>query len=82
MRAYSEIEERVYGKKHKYRLVASVDYPAPGHFFASVLTKEGWVRIDDMATKDYTDLPKYDETPTQDTPWGAYRNIVIYEPVS
>ncbi|MBQ2173946.1 MAG: hypothetical protein II453_02365 [Alphaproteobacteria bacterium] len=81
LRAYSEIEETVYGKKHKYKLVASVDYPEPGHFFASVLTKEGWVRIDDLAKKDYTDFQEYDEIPTQYTPWGAYRNIVIYEPV-
>ena len=73
--------ETVYGKKHKYRLVASVDCPKNGHFVASVLTKEGWVRIDDIKPYNYEDLPKYDEAPAENSPWGAYRQIVIYEPL-
>lgn len=79
LKTYQEIEETIYGKKHKYRLVASVDYPYEGHFFASVLTKDGWVRIDDTQKRNYTDLPKYEENPANNTAWQCYRNIAIYE---
>ena len=69
---YPEIEEIVYGKKHKYRLVASVDCPDKGHFVASVLTKDGWVRIDDIKPYNYKDLSTYDEAPEENSPWGAH----------
>lgn len=82
-KAYKEITQIVNGKKHKYRLIATVQFPGyGGHFRATILTQDcGWVRIDDI---DKTDTAvqltsDYDENCGQ--AWGDNRSVVIYEPV-
>ena len=82
---YDEITRQIGEHLYKYRLVSTVDYAGKGgHFVAKLLTKEGWIEVDDISHVDYTKLGKF----VQITPnnalgpsWNKSHNILIYERV-
>ncbi len=80
-KAYKEITQIVNNKEHKYRLIATVQFSGNGgHFRTTILTKDGWVCIDDANKKEIAvRIPDYDENALQ--AWGDNRSVVIYEPL-
>jgi hypothetical protein len=84
-RCLNEITRSVGDKEYKYRLISSVDYAGTGgHFVAKLLTKEGWVEVDDTSVFDYVKLGKFvDVTPNgiYGDDWNKNHNILIYERV-
>jgi len=80
-KVYKEITQIVNNKEHKYRLIATVQFPGyGGHFRTTILTKDGWVYIDDANKKEIAvRIPDYDENALQ--AWRDNRSVVIYEPL-
>ncbi len=81
-KVYKEITQSVNGKKHKYRLVAQVQFPhTGGHYRTTILSQDGWVKIDDIDKTDIAvKLPSdYDENSGQ--AWDDNRSVAIYEPL-
>ena len=78
--AYKEITQVVNNKEHKYRLVAIVHFPHfGGHYRATILTQDGWFKIDDIEHQDAIKVSDYDENSGR--AWGENRAIVVYEPL-
>ena len=84
-KVYDEITRQIGENLYKYRLVSTVDYTGTGgHFVAKLLTKEGWIEVDDTSHDDYTKLGQFVQITPNNVfghPWNKSHNILIYERV-